>query len=413
MALTHTSRKDRGAVYITGMGMISSLGGSVAETWSRLGEAQVNATPVMRFDTPGSECQVAAQVSETNESEPGGRRRQPRIVGLAALALEQALEQAGLLGSGRQSLDGSLALWCSTTGAGMECGEKFIAMSRAGKKGGAAAEAVRYQAQYLPHALQETFGLRGPAVTLSNACASGADVVGTAADLIASGRTERIAVGGAETLNELIFQGFSCLRALSGTTCRPFAMSRDGLWLGEGAAFMVLESEKSVRERGAKPLGKIAGYGHGTDLYHVTHPQPEGVVLAEALMRALRQAGVRPSEVAYLNAHGTATLANDGAEAAAYGKVFGEGLGRVAISSVKSSIGHTLGAAGAIEAVVTVEAMRQGRPIPALEVVDPLPEMANSLKLSRQGGLKGRAYVSTNAGFGGANAALVFVDAEA
>ena len=390
--------------------MITSLGGGVAETWAQLEEGQVKATPVTRFDLKDSDCQVAAQVSDKDEPAPGGRRRQPRIVRLAAAALEQALEQARLLGSGRKSRDRTLALWCSTTGAGMEFGEKFIASSRAGTKGGAAAAAVRYQAQYLPHALQEIFGTNGSAVTLSNACASGADVLGTAADLIASGRAERIAVGGAETLSALIFHGFSCLRALSATTCRPFARSRDGLWLGEGAAFMILESEKSVRERGVEPLGKVAGYGHGTDLYHVTHPQPEGKVLAEALNKALGQADVRPDEVAYINAHGTATPANDGAEEAAYRKVFGEGLAQVAISSVKSGVGHTLGAAGVIEAVVTVEAMRQRQPIPALAVADPLPEMAASLELSRNGALKGRAYVSTNAGFGGANAALVLVN---
>ncbi len=390
--------------------MVTLLGSGVAETWSHLQEGRVQVTPVTSFDTQNCECQVAGQVREADLPARARRSRQPRVVGLAAVALEEALVQAGLLGSERRSHDGSLALWCSTTGAGMEYGEEFIALSRAGAKGGVAAAAVRYQAQYLPHALQEAFGLLGPAVTLSNACASGADVVGTAADLIASGRVERIAVGGAETLNELIFQGFSCLRALSATTCRPFAESRDGLWLGEGAAFMVLESEKSVRERGAKPLGKVAGYGHGTDLFHVTHPQPEGKVLAEALTRALAQAAVRPEEVAYLNAHGTATPANDGAEAAAYRKVFGVELGHVAISSVKSNLGHTLGAAGVVEAVLTVEALRQSRPIPAIKLADPLSEMAGSLELSRQGKIKGKAYVSTNAGFGGANAALVFVD---
>ena len=409
MALIHSPRKNREAVYITGMGLITSLGSSVAETWAQLEAGQVKVMPVTRFDTHGCECQVAGQISEANWPRLSRVRRQPRVVDLAALALEQALEQAGLLGGGRQSLDGSLALWCSTTGAGMEFGEEFIALTRAGANGGAAAAAVRYQAQYLPHALQEIFGLHGPAVTLSNACASGADVIGTAADLIASGRMERLAVGGAETLNELIFQGFSCLRAMSGTTCRPFAQSRDGLWLGEGAAFMVLESEKSVRDRGVEPLGKVAGYGHSTDLYHVTHPQPEGMILVEALTRALAQAGVRPDEIAYLNAHGTATPANDGAEAAAYQKVLRKEMGRMAISSVKANLGHTLGAAGVVEAVLTVAALRQRRPIPAIPLADPLPEIAGSLELSRQGAAKQRAYVSTNAGFGGANAALVFL----
>jgi 3-oxoacyl-[acyl-carrier-protein] synthase II len=268
---------------------------------------------------------------------------------------------------------------------------------------------MRYQARYLPHALQETYGIRGAAVTLSNACASGGDLIGTAASLIASGRVERIVAGGAESLSSLLFHGFSCLRALSPTTCRPFSQSRDGLWLGEGAAFMVLESEAEVIRRKVTPVARLAGYGQATDLHHIAHPHPQGVALKLAVQQALAQAGVAPEEVGYVNTHGTATPANDESEGNAYEGVFGAHLPNVALSSIKNITGHTLGAAGAIEAVLTIEALRRAAPLPASPIPDPIPNLAASLAKSREHRVKGRAFVSTNSGFGGANAALVFL----
>jgi 3-oxoacyl-[acyl-carrier-protein] synthase II len=259
--------------------------------------------------------------------------------------------------------------------------------------------------------LQETFGLQAAGVTLSNACASGADVIGTAAGLIASGRVERIAAGGAESLSGLLFHGFSCLRSLSPTSFRPFSSTRDGLWLGEGAAFVILESEAEVRRRKVTPLARLAGYGQATDLHHLTHPHPQGLALRRALSQALARAEVAPEEVAYLNAHGTATPANDEAEAHAYVSVFGGHLAQMGVSSIKNITGHTLGAAGAIEVVMTVEALRRGVPLPAAPIADPLPQIESSLAQSRESHACGRAYVSTNAGFGGANAALVFLSA--
>jgi len=409
MALRPIHGNGSRPVYVTGMGVVSAAGADVGTVWAQIASGQPVVKPVEHFAIRGCECHVAAQVAEDVIIPSPTRVRWPRYIRLAHTALDAALVQAGLRGADNRCLDPSLPLWSSTTGGGTEYGETCIVRARAGERSGIITSAMRYQARYLPHALQETYGLRGAAVTLSNACSSGADLIGTAANLVASGRVERIAAGGAESLSTLLFHGFSCLRAMSPTTCRPFSISRDGLWLGEGAAYVVLESEAEVIRRKVTPLARIAGYGQATDLHHLTHPQPEGIALQRAIRQALAQAGVAPEEVAYVNSHGTATPANDEAEAHAYVSVFGDHLQRMGISSIKNITGHTLGAAGAIEAVLTIEALRRGAPLPALAVADPLPNLAASLAQSREPRATGRAFVSCNSGFGGANAALVFL----
>jgi 3-oxoacyl-[acyl-carrier-protein] synthase II len=410
MALTHPRGSLR-PVYVTGLGLISAAGAEVGAAWAQIATGQPRVKPMARFDIRGCACRVAAQVDDVNLLAAPSKARWPRFVRLGHTAFDAALIQADLRGADNRCLDPALPLWCSTTGGGTEYGETCVVRARAGQRGGIIASAMRYQARYLPHALQETYGIRGAAVTLSNACASGADLIGTAANLIASGRVERIAAGGAEALSTLLFHGFSCLRALSPTTCRPFSLSRDGLWLGEGAAFVILESEAEVIRRKVTPLARLAGYGQATDLHHIAHPHPQGSALKQALQQALAQANVAPEEVAYINTHGTATPANDEAEGNAYESVLGGHLPRVAISSIKNITGHTLGAAGAIEAVLTIEALRRAAPLPATLLPDPIPYLAASLAKSREIRTHGRAFVSTNSGFGGANAALVFLPA--
>ncbi len=411
MALTHPARGSLRPVYVTGLGLISAAGADAGTAWAQIATGQPVVKPVQRFDISGCECRVAAQVDDQDLLAAPPKARWPRFARLGHTALDAALIQARLRGAKNHCLDSALPLWCSTTGGGTEYGETCVVNARAGQRGGIIASAMRYQARYLPYALQETYGIRGAAVTLSNACASGADLIGTAANLIASGRVERIAAGGAESLSTLLFHGFSCLRALSPTTCRPFSLSRDGLWLGEGAAFVILESEAEVIRRKVTPLARLAGYGQATDLHHIAHPHPQGIALKQALEQGLALAGVVPEEVAYINTHGTATPANDEAEGNAYESVFGAHLPRVAISSIKNITGHTLGAAGAIEAVLTIEALRRAAPLPAAMLADPLPKLAASLMKSRERQVNGRAFVSTNSGFGGANAALVFLPA--
>jgi 3-oxoacyl-[acyl-carrier-protein] synthase II len=289
----------------------------------------------------------------------------------------------------------------------MEWGEAFLRGALSGKRRNQLARVARYQPQQQVLDVQRALGLNGPVMIVGNACASGANAIGHGFDLIRSGLAECVIVGGYEALTELIFMGFDCLQALSVDWCRPFDVNRNGLMLGEGAAFLVLENESHARARGGEIQGRILGYGHSTDLHHLTQPAPTGVALSTAMRGALQEAGVKPEHVAYVNAHGTGTPMNDGAEATAYSEIFGDALPSVAVSSTKAAIGHTLGAAGALEAVFALCAAREGVAPPQLHNETPLPEIAASLALGSRRLASGRPVMSVNLGFGGSNAALV------
>jgi 3-oxoacyl-[acyl-carrier-protein] synthase II len=289
----------------------------------------------------------------------------------------------------------------------MERGEGFLRSVWEGRRGrGQYRRVTSYQAQHQVEDLHELLGFDGPATVVANACASGANAIGHALDLIEAGAADIVLAGGYEALCDLVFTGFDCLQALAPDACRPFDRTRRGLMLGEGAAFLVVEREDRARARGAAVLARLTGYGHSTDAHHLTQPHPSGAALARAMGDALRRAGLEPGRIGYVNAHGTATPLNDVAEARSYATVFGEGLAGVRVSSTKAAIGHTLGAAGAIEAVFAVQSLRTGQLPPQLNLVEPEPAMAGALVQPGER-LRGDAVMSVNLGFGGSNAALV------
>ena len=239
---------------------------------------------------------------------------------------------------------------------------------------------------------------------VANACASGANAIGHGFDLIRCGMAEIVFVAGYDALCELVFAGFDGLQSLAPEACRPFDRKRNGLMLGEGAAFLVLESAEHARRRGARVVGTVDGYGHSTDLGHLTQPDQQGKPLIEAMQRALKVAGVHPSEIGYINAHGTATPLNDLAEARAVEQVFAGTDAR--LSSTKSALGHTLGGAGAIEAVLCLQALNTGCLPPQINLVEPEELVAD--RLVRLGETRPlRRALSLNLGFGGSAAALV------
>jgi 3-oxoacyl-[acyl-carrier-protein] synthase II len=305
-----------------------------------------------------------------------------------------------------------LALSVSTTGGGMALGEQFLrAMLGQPSRARQFFRVARYQSQNQVHDLHEHLGFRGPITIVANACASGANAIGHGADLIRSGRCDCVLIGGFEALTELIYVGFDCLQAMSPERCRPFDVARNGLMLGEAAAFAVLESESHARSRNATILCELAGYGHGTDLHHLTQPHPSGVAAVAAMRQAITEAGCHASDIGYVNAHGTGTLLNDTSEGAAFAAVFGEDgaiPSRMRISSTKAAIGHTLGAAGSIEALFAMAALQSGQLPPNLNVRQPEPIVAANLVAvgERQDGMA--ATLTVNLGFGGSNAALVF-----
>jgi 3-oxoacyl-[acyl-carrier-protein] synthase II len=252
---------------------------------------------------------------------------------------------------------------------------------------------------------QAACGYAAPAQIIANACASGTNAVGHAFSLIRAGKQRRVLCGGYDALSELVFVGFDALQASTPEKIRPFDRDRTGLVLGEGAAVMALEELGSAQERGAPILGEITGYGLSTDNHHLTQPHPSGIGPLRAMERALASAGRAPGEMDYINAHGTATTFNDATEGAAIAQLFGPG--GVPVSSTKSMMGHTLGAAGAIEAVVCLLALRH-QFLPAnlhYSQADPawdLDIVANHTRPARVDRI-----LSNSFGFGGTNASLV------
>jgi 3-oxoacyl-[acyl-carrier-protein] synthase II len=254
-----------------------------------------------------------------------------------------------------------------------------------------------------------TLGVQGAAIAVATACASGADALGLAMDMIRAGRADIVIAGGAEsTVTEYCIGGFQSMKALStnpdpATACRPFDKERDGFVMGEGAAVLILESEAHAKARGAKVYAELAGYCATADAYHLTAPHPDGVGIVKAMRAAMEDAGLTPADVDYINAHGTSTPLNDPMETKAVKTVFGDDARRIKISSTKSMTGHLLGAAGAIEALITVLAIRDGVFPPTIGHKTPDPEcdldiVPNAIQTGPI-----RAALSNSLGFGGHN----------
>ena len=250
---------------------------------------------------------------------------------------------------------------------------------------------------------QEAFGLSAPCQVIANACASGTNAIGHAFECVRSGRYQRVLTGGYDALSELVFVGFDSLQASTAERCRPFDRERTGLVLGEGAAILLLENFDSAQARGAKIVAEIIGYGISTDNHHLTQPNPSGSGARQAMEGALQSAGISAGEIDYINAHGTATPFNDAAE----GKAIAELFDGVAVSSTKGMMGHSLGAAGAIEAVISLLALRNQFLPPNINFRNgdaglDLNIVANS---SQPGRL--RTVLSNSFGFGGTNASVI------
>lgn len=387
-------------VVVTGLGAFTPLGPDLPTTWQRLIAGEDGAAPVDLFDVSGCRCKIGGQVTL-----PASRRKS-RATRLAVPAAREALRGAGLLDERGRSKFPVLPLSVSTTGGGMTLGEQFMRAAMARRRAPKYFYVSHYPSLQQVLDLQCGLGFHGPSTIIANACASGANAIGHARDLIRAGHADVVLTGGYEVLTELIYVGFDCLQALTTDRCRPFDTQRTGLMLGEASAFLVLESEAHARQRGAKILCELAGYGHTTDLHHLTQPNPEGHALIKAAGTALADAQLSPADIGYVNAHGTATPLNDASEGAAFTAIFNGAMPR--ISSTKAAIGHTLGAAGSVEAVFTVQALLTGVLPPQINLRTPESTVAGNLVEPGETRSGMRAAMSVNLGFGGSNAALVF-----
>lgn len=319
------------------------------------------------------------------------------------LAAHEAWQQAGW------ECAENIPLVLGTTGGGMLFGEAYFrrALQQPYEHRGQAVRAVCYHPQVQARLVMESLGFSGPIITVSNACASGSNAIGEAWEMIHSGQVERAIAGGYDSLSEMVFSGFDSLQALSPTVCRPFDAWRDGLALGEGAALITLETLENARRRGAAILGEIIGYASSIDQHHLTQPHPRGSTTQAVMKSACASARVTPEEIGYVNAHGTGTVLNDSSEAVAISEWAGCRAATLPVSSTKANIGHLLGAAGAVEAVVCLMVLNEQwlPPETAFETPDPLCKFPVVHKPQDAGV---NVALSNSFGFGGVNATLIF-----
>lgn len=394
---SRSSREKRApepAIVVTGLGILSAAGRGEEATVEALRYGRSGLGPLTRFSSARCGDLPVAEVSGTHADEG------PRTVALGRVALADALAAAGL----ERSALGAAGLAVGTTVGGMPESEVALA---ALLENHVANESVwlQHECAYLTDTLADEFGLEGPAHTVSTACSSGAEAIATAASLLRAGEAELALAGGVDSICRLTLNGFASLLIVDPDGCRPFDRARAGMSLGEGAAFVVLETDAHARARGARPLARLAGSGNTCDAYHPTAPEPEGTGAEAAMRRALAAAGLEPGAVDYVNAHGTGTEDNDRAEGRALRRLFGEDV--PPFSSTKRVFGHTLGAAGAIEAVVSILAITHGFLPGTPGFADADPE-CRVVPLARSRAAQPACVLSNSFGFGGNNTVLCF-----
>jgi len=395
-------------VAITGAGILTALGNGWQTNAAGFRAGTTAFRPVSLFDVSRQRAKIAAEIDLPADL-PATRltanqlRRLNRAARMLLLAAHEAWRQSGW------QPDEPLPVVLGTTGGEMSLGQDYLrqALHTPNDFKRQATRAAYYQVQRPALLLCDAFYFQGPLTVISNACASGANAIGHAFETVRHGHARRVLTGGYDALCQLTFAGFDSLQALAPTPCRPFDAQRHGLTLGEGAAVLTLETLADAKKRGAEILGEIIGYGAATDTHHLTQPHPEGRAARAAMQAACADAGITPEQVDYINAHGTATPQNDAAESAAINGWAGARACRLPVSSTKAGIGHLLGAAGAVEAVVCLMALR-GQWLPpqtSLATPDPVCQFP----LVRQPvDAKVGITLSNSFGFGGANASLIF-----
>jgi 3-oxoacyl-[acyl-carrier-protein] synthase II len=417
-------------VVVTGYGAVSPYGLGAAALFDGLLSGRNTCGRITHFDPSEYSVQIACELTgfDPNDHLPRKLVRQmDRFAHFALLAAHEALAMAGLVDppgppGGRpaavvpiEGVDPTRVGTLVATGIG---GLNELTTEHAKLVAGGPSKVRPYLAIALPPNMGTgqvaiRHGLQGVSFSVTSACASGGDAIGTALDLIRAGRADIILAGGAEAaINPLTIAGFGAAGALSDRNdepqraSRPFDVGRDGFVNGEGAGLLVMERRSSAEARGAAVLGEVAGYGASNDAHHPTAPRPDGSGAARAIALALADAGMEPGEVDHVNAHGTSTPVNDAAEARALRTVFGDHTDAIAVTSTKSAIGHLLGAAGGVEAVATIMAMREEVVPPSQNLDDQDAACDLDVVHGEPRKLGVRAALSNSFGFGGHNAVL-------
>src|SRR2546426_6944526 len=393
-------KKVTARVAVVAAGVVSPLGFGLTETLESLCNSRDCVSPVIRFSVEQCRCKTAGQIPDdrllASRGDVPRSRRLHRASHMMIEALKEVVTQA-------PQFKPELTV-IGTTSGGMSYGEDYYRSLHQGRRLRRAPTWIaNYPAQKPVMDAQEAFGISAPCQIIANACASGTNAIGHAFECVRSGRYQRVLTGGYDALSELVFVGFDSLQASTPERCRPFDRDRTGLVLGEGAAVLALENLESARARRAHVLAEIIGYGISTDNHHLTQPDPSGSGPRRAMEQALQSANRSAEEVDYINAHGTATTFNDAAE----GKAIAELFGKVPVSSTKSMIGHSLGAAGAIEAIICLLALQHQFLPPNINFRAPDEDIDLNIIANKAQPAALRTALSNAFGFGGTNASIL------
>jgi 3-oxoacyl-[acyl-carrier-protein] synthase II len=394
-------------VAITGIGLVTALGTTRDESWRRMiaGDCGIGATTV--FDTQGYRSRVAAEVDMQAVDEgttPLERRRRSRGDRIGVRAASEAVADSGIL---EGAVDRSrIGVFFGAGTADLLRNEDFFkTWITAGLSRTRPSDAWNHFPSTPVDVVAEAFGLEGPRGCIVAACSSSTIAIGRGVEAIRSGRADAVLAGGTDALSRLTYCGFNLLRLMDPVPCRPFDRSRNGMNIGEGAGILVLEDLERARRRGARIYAELAGHSLACEAFHPTAPEPEGKPVAAVVSLALRDAGINPDDVQHINAHGTATPQNDVAEARGFRRVFGDRVDRIPVTSIKSMIGHCLGAAGAVEAAALALTIARGAIPPTIHHADGDCEVDVVANQARQ--QRVRCAVSTSLGFGGNDSAIV------
>ncbi|MEU7239973.1 beta-ketoacyl-[acyl-carrier-protein] synthase family protein [Streptomyces sparsogenes] len=395
-------------VAVVGTGALTSQGTGAAALWEGARTGRVAIRPVQYIDMRGITTKLGGEVEGTRTPPRGYRRpegHRERALELALAAAEEALTALAALPEGTVA-PARFGLVLGTCNAGLLSARAWLDAARRD-----ADPDPRLPLLATPQALAEAvaaaYRLRGPVLAVNTACASGANAIGLGADLVRQGRADAVLAGGTDAFSDVVFAGFNALESLSPEPAAPYSADRQGLSLGEGSGMVLLVSTEFAAVHGLRPLAEVAGYGLSADGYHVTAPHPEGAGAARAIGSALRRSGVAPQDIGYVNGHGTGTPKNDPAESAAIARALGESAAHTPVSSTKSVIGHLLGAAGAVEAIVTAHALDERLAPPTAGYTRPAPDCPLDYVPGAARPLDTDAALSNNFAFAGANAALV------
>jgi 3-oxoacyl-[acyl-carrier-protein] synthase II len=413
-------------VVITGMGMLTPLGCGAEHTWKRLLKGESGAKRIETFDVSDISCQIACSIPRGDGSngtynadqwmEPKDQRKVDEFIIFGMCAARQALDDAGWKPQSYEDQTRTGVLIGSGIGGIERIADTSITLREKGPR--------RVTPFFVPGSIINLasgfvsieFGLKGPNHAVVTACSTGAHAIGDAARMIALGDAEVMVAGGTESpVNRIALAGFAALRALSTNfndrperASRPYDKDRDGFVMGEGAGCVVLEELEHAKARGAKIYAELIGYGMSGDAYHITAPAPDGDGAFRCMTMALKRAGISAGDIDYINAHGTSTPLGDEIELGAVQRLIGNAAGHISMSSTKSCVGHLLGAAGAVEAIFCVLAIRDGVAPPTINLDNPSVETPIDLvpHVARKRDID--TALSNSFGFGGTNASLIF-----